>query len=273
MLLSGPSGKPCTVKLAKINDRLCFKDGWRTFAEENSLTEEELLLFEYDGKITFTVLVFNNTACERGALEDKVNGGASCSNASIIDTKEEENDDELRDTSCESNEDSSSTEVHEEKTKGKKPKNAASKQKYGKYFISRRRPVTHEEKRKALMSAISMESPFPTFIVTMKPTCVYKGFYVNIPVDFLREHHILGETRTIKLQNVDGREWAVRLLRRGDRGGLESGWSDFVYDNNLEEGDVCVFELIGDKKKMLVLKVVIFRVVEKTTRLRVSRTG
>ncbi|KAF3774967.1 B3 domain-containing transcription factor [Nymphaea thermarum] len=146
-------------------------------------------------------------------------------------------------------------------------KNAARKQKYTKYFISRRRPVSREEKRKAFRAAASMGSPFPSFIVITKPTCVYKGFYVNIPVDFLRAHDILGETRTIKVQNVEGREWPVRLLRSGDRGGLESGWSDFVYDNNLEEGDVCAFELINNKKKMLILKVIIFRVVEETTHI------
>ncbi|XP_049933082.1 B3 domain-containing transcription factor VRN1-like [Nymphaea colorata] len=299
-LLTGPSGMTCTVQLAKINNRLCFKDGWRTFAEENSFKEEALLLFAYDGEVSFSVEVFSNTACQSGGRQDKVNEGGSCSNHMIInikteeeEEKEEEGDDEeegqeeedeeeegeeeeeeLSDTSCESKEDHfSSEEMHGGETKGKKPENAARKQKYTKYFISRRRPVSREEKRKAFRAVASMGSPFPSSIVIMKPTCVCKGFYVNIPVDFLRAHDILGETRTIKVQNVEGRERPVRLLRRGDRGGLESGWSDFVYDNNLEEGDVCAFELINNKKKMLILKVIIFRVVEETTPLKLSRTG
>ncbi|XP_031481411.1 uncharacterized protein LOC116251345 [Nymphaea colorata] len=159
-------------------------------------------------------------------VQDKVNEGGSCSNHMIInikteeeeeeeEEKEEEEDDEeegeedeeeegeeeeeaeeeeeLSDTSCESKEDHfSSEEMHGGETKGKKPENAARKQKYTKYFISRRRPVSREEKRKVFWAAASMESPFPSFIVIIKPTCVYKGFYVNIPVDFLRAHYILG---------------------------------------------------------------------------------
>lgn len=46
---------------------------------------------------------------------------------------------------------------------------------------------------------------------------------------------------------------------RYGKGCLSSGWSSFVFSTNLEEHDVCVFELIQEMK---VLQVHIFRVLD-----------
>ncbi|KAJ4822544.1 hypothetical protein Tsubulata_038199, partial [Turnera subulata] len=45
---------------------------------------------------------------------------------------------------------------------------------------------------------------------------------------------------------ADGREWAVGIVSRGPREGLgfANGWSNFVRDNHLKPGDICIFELI-----------------------------
>lgn len=69
-----------------------------------------------------------------------------------------------------------------------------------------------------------------------------------------------GVSGFIKLQISDGRQWPVRCLYRGGRAKLSQGWFEFSLENNLGEGDVCVFELL--RMKEVVLQVTVFRVTE-----------
>ena len=69
-----------------------------------------------------------------------------------------------------------------------------------------------------------------------------------------------GVSGFIKLQISDGRQWPVRCLYRGGRAKLSQGWFEFAVENNLGEGDVCVFELL--RMKEVVLQVTLFRVTE-----------
>lgn len=55
--------------------------------------------------------------------------------------------------------------------------------------------------------------------------------------------------------------------------GLSGGWKDFAFDNNLEESDVCLFELSSGIHDDIVMDVSIFRVVTEVSPLtRVSRS-
>ena len=67
----------------------------------------------------------------------------------------------------------------------------------------------------------------------------------------------------VTLLGPTNKEWQVQYL--GDRlhAGLSGGWRYFALDNNIEEGDVCVFELVDTIKYRF--KVHIFRVVQKCT--------
>lgn len=74
------------------------------------------------------------------------------------------------------------------------------------------------------------------------------------------EKNLSGVSGFIKLQSADGKQWPVRCLYRGGRAKLSQGWYEFTVENNLLEGDVCVFELL--KTKEVVLKVNVFHVQE-----------
>lgn len=74
---------------------------------------------------------------------------------------------------------------------------------------------------------------------------------------------------------MGGREWNAKYSFEPGRrtGGLTGGWKQFALDNNLEEFDVCVFELVG-KDKPVKMDVTIFRVIEECTPLvKVGSTG
>ncbi|EOY30946.1 DNA binding protein, putative [Theobroma cacao] len=76
----------------------------------------------------------------------------------------------------------------------------------------------------------------------------------------LAEKHLSGVSGFIKLQLPDGKQWPVRCLYRGGRAKFSQCWYEFTLENNLGEGDVCVFELLRSRE--FVLKVTVFRVLE-----------
>jgi len=66
-------------------------------------------------------------------------------------------------------------------------------------------------------------------------------------------------------------EWIARYSYHNIRhtGGLTGGWKHFVFDNNLEEFDVCVFKPAGQMNNTLVLDMTIFRVLQEIVPLTV----
>lgn len=74
------------------------------------------------------------------------------------------------------------------------------------------------------------------------------------------EKNLNGVSGFIKLQLSDGKQWPVRCLYRGGRAKFSQGWYEFTLENNLGEGDVCVFEVLRSRE--FVLKVTLFRVME-----------
>lgn len=82
-----------------------------------------------------------------------------------------------------------------------------------------------------------------------------------VPVRFAVRY--LTQNQIVKLRTSNGKQWDVSCRFRDHSTSamkLGQGWYIFVRDNNLEEGDVCVFELIKGTPVIL-LEVSIFRVI------------
>ncbi|PON53050.1 B3 DNA binding domain containing protein [Trema orientale] len=124
---------------------------------------------------------------------------------------------------------------------------------------ARKRTVTAEERERAINTAKTFEPTNPFCRVVLRPSYLYRGCIMYLPSCFA-EKNLNGVSGFIKLQTSDGRQWPVRCLYRGGRAKLSQGWYEFSLENNLGEGDVCVFELL--KMKEVVLKVTVFRVLE-----------
>ncbi|KAI4375718.1 hypothetical protein MLD38_013552 [Melastoma candidum] len=124
---------------------------------------------------------------------------------------------------------------------------------------TRKRTVTAEERERAINAAKTFEPDNPFCRVVLRPSYLYRGCIMYLPSCFT-EKHLNGVSGFIKLQLPDGRQWQVRCLYRAGRVKLSQGWYDFCLENNLAEGDVCVFELI--RARDIVLKVYLFRVMD-----------
>ncbi|XP_024021268.1 B3 domain-containing transcription factor VRN1 isoform X1 [Morus notabilis] len=124
---------------------------------------------------------------------------------------------------------------------------------------ARKRTVTAEERERAINTAKTFEPINPFCRVVLRPSYLYRGCIMYLPSCFA-EKNLSGVSGFIKLQTSDGRQWPVRCLYRGGRAKLSQGWYEFTLENNLGEGDVCVFEML--KTREIVLKVTVFRVLE-----------
>ncbi|XP_050233693.1 B3 domain-containing transcription factor VRN1-like isoform X1 [Mercurialis annua] len=124
---------------------------------------------------------------------------------------------------------------------------------------ARKRTVTAEERERAVNTAKTFEPINPFCRVVLRPSYLYRGCIMYLPSCFA-EKHLNGVSGFIKLQSSDGKQWPVRCLYRGGRAKLSQGWYEFTLENNMGEGDVCVFELL--KSRDIVLKVTVFRVLE-----------
>ncbi|KAL3514573.1 hypothetical protein ACH5RR_027290 [Cinchona calisaya] len=126
---------------------------------------------------------------------------------------------------------------------------------------SQRRQVTEEEKEKAVnLACLAAASSEYSFIIVMRPTHVYKGFYLSIPSEWAKAH-LPNKSQDLTLQ-VKDKTWKVRFYKRDYGGGLAGGWKRFVDENFLEEFDVCLFNLVTKTKDAIIMDVSIFRVVE-----------
>ncbi|KAK9271015.1 hypothetical protein L1049_026603 [Liquidambar formosana] len=130
-------------------------------------------------------------------------------------------------------------------------------------YISNRRPVTEEEKEIALQMA-QAASTSESFIVVMRPTHVYKRYYMTIPSKWVASH--LSEGSQDVILRVKENTWHAKYYYWKGRnvGGLTCGWKNFAVENNLEEFDVCMFELASQEDN-IILDVNIFRVVKEVT--------
>lgn len=127
------------------------------------------------------------------------------------------------------------------------------------HYVSRRRPVTQTEREKALEAAQSFKSRKPFALLTMKQSQVYQGFWLSLSAGFSKR--CLPDARLqLTLVGPSEKKWTVCYLGNRRNPGLSGGWKRFTLDNNLEEGDVCIFEM--DNVENYTLKVHIFRVVE-----------
>ncbi|CAJ1972637.1 unnamed protein product [Sphenostylis stenocarpa] len=140
-------------------------------------------------------------------------------------------------------------------------------------YISNRRPVTEDEIKNTL-SLAQAERPEDSLVVVMRPSHVYKRFFVSMPNKWIGEH-IPPMSQDVILRMGKG-EWIARYSYHNIRhtGGLTGGWKHFALDNNLEEFDVCVFKPAGQMNDTLVIDMTIFRVVQEIVPLSaVSSTG
>lgn len=81
----------------------------------------------------------------------------------------------------------------------------------------------------------------------------------TIPGQYSKKH-MPGERIQIKVQDTNGFQWPASWIKSDHHSGISGGWAAFSRDHCLEEGDVCVFEVLDNKDWTVLVN--IFRVVD-----------
>lgn len=100
------------------------------------------------------------------------------------------------------------------------------------------------------VAAQSFVSSYPHFVRIMKKFNVSGSFTLKIPYQFATEY--LPNCRTeIILRNLKGKCWTVNSIPTTKVQTLHTfcgGWMAFVRDNDIQMGDICIFELVGKQE-------------------------
>ncbi|XP_026398680.1 putative B3 domain-containing protein Os03g0621600 [Papaver somniferum] len=107
--------------------------------------------------------------------------------------------------------------------------------------------VTASAKERAIKEANGFQSKYPVCKIIMHPTYVGKWGAVNIPAQFAKTY--LGDRNQMAILRIsDGRVWHVGYRTSSSSSSymaiISKGWNKFKVDNQLKEGDVCLFELV-----------------------------
>ncbi|CAL0313977.1 unnamed protein product [Lupinus luteus] len=265
-----PNGTERRVYWIKKDGDVWFSNGWKEFAQYLSLEVSQFLVFRYEGKSRFHVIVFGKSALEikYPIPEDEEVSNDSDYSLKIIDDFDMIN--------C-------------KRHKSPKPFSQAPKKmkinpkEEHEYYSSHAK--TRLEKWKSHNAGLSnaknngessrdlgerinafhkqvnqiFYSENCWFACTLQKTYLQRDF-LALPKDFARTNlqKKEGEATLSFMKDGKGRTWDVMIKHYScnKQSAFISGWINFVEDNNLKIGDVCVFVL--NKCKKLSFQVVIF---------------
>ncbi|KAF1884001.1 hypothetical protein Lal_00012961 [Lupinus albus] len=216
---------PVRYLIRKINNRTKFElsRGWKAFAKGNNLKVGNVCIFELIDKrdLSFQVYISSGTDNSICSTSQDFKLNVSCPKAKY----------EMLDL-------------------------PSSK------FAEKPKVATSSKQTAALDRARNFKPCNPSFLVVMRPSYINFQAKLSLPSKFVKRYFDMGiKNGEMNLLLANGRVWPTRYCIRGDcdrtRFELSSGWKQFCKDNNLEVGDVCIFELIDRTK--LAFQVCIFR--------------
>ncbi|XP_052189324.1 B3 domain-containing protein Os01g0723500-like [Diospyros lotus] len=277
--LVGPSGNTWLVDLIPYNDNLFFDYGWPAFVQDHFLESGDAMVFGYDGNLQFTVQIFDQSSCEKeaaltaecsqdhGHLDKAMRRKRERMDAvSSLDNIVEGMPKKLRESQVKSEEGALcaqeigvccsparnaicfamplQSEAPQDVSDTAIQNGLGMESEPGSSVKSCRLMLSVSE---AEGLARSFTSSYPNFTKTMKRFNVSGSYTLNIPYQFSMAH--LPECKVqIVLHNLRGESWTVNsvpTIKVHTSHTLCGGWMAFVRDNNINMGDICIFELVG----------------------------
>ncbi|KAM1907486.1 hypothetical protein ACFX14_027122 [Malus domestica] len=242
MFLEVPNGLVWPVELSRRDCEIWLRRGWLKFARFYFLELGCLLLFTYKGVYShFQVRIFRRNTLEMDYFNLSDEDETDSNSSGEIECQRMKHDKERRTHGG----DGGMSAAH------RSPK-----------VLSRTAQSELEDKtERAFAKARSFKSRNPFVVIRMRPS--YISTHLKLPIYFAQEHICESGERKVTLKISDMRSWSVKCIIQVYNCQTcarfqDHGWKAFARDNRLEEGDVCVLEVIPNTSKCA-LKVYIFR--------------
>ncbi|KAL5777881.1 hypothetical protein ACOSP7_010807 [Xanthoceras sorbifolium] len=271
--LVGPSGNMWHVDLIEQNDDLYFDLGWPVFVRDNFIECGDILVFRYDGELHFTVQMFDQSTCEKeAAFNSRCSQDTSMFDIIMGQKRAREEAaapsdkvfqgvlKKIREISPDFNSEFIDKEQEANLSEGTTQSGSLSK---CLALLSQSKAcavkLEHEEKKVAQ----SFISSFPYFVRIMKKFNISGSYTLNVPYQFSMAHLPNCKTEII-LRNLKGASWTVNSVpttKVHTSHTFCGGWLAFVRSNEINAGDICIFELVRKYE----LRVYILRVGKEDT--------
>ncbi|KAK7343348.1 hypothetical protein VNO77_12013 [Canavalia gladiata] len=223
-----PDGIEWKVYWTKQNGEVWFVNGWKEFVENYCLDEGYLVVFKYEGTSQIDVLILDHTSIEIEYL--------TCDENDNLDDKNQTNDESIQ--ILDEWPDQKPTQITGEKAITER----------GSSLNWPRQERAQEIARKFISN-----NPFFTFYMKSSFLAHSRVTLPGLKVD------VENKEKYVKLK-IGERSWDVKLLPSYTNTSsrvLSAGWTLFARQNQLLQGDVCVFELISTQD--LLFQVHVFR--------------
>ncbi|KAL9253022.1 putative B3 domain-containing protein, partial [Drosera capensis] len=252
------------VRLEMQDGDYFFTCGWNEFVNDQTLELGDFLVFRFEGDSTFFVRSYGRTCCTKDSnfAQEDLNNHHLDHMRGLAEAKlSREKGTKQRGVDMKGNEDTvdkssrskaSVQRLHsfEDQTRPAVFKDIRLKRKRG------RPPIVGKGGNGAIAAANKYASNMKYPHIRMGLTRSYlKNKTLHIQKEFTAKY--LKKTSTDIYLKVSNRLWEVRICEFGKFYKLQDGFSDFIKDNLLQEGDNCILELIDNSKH--ILNVSIFR--------------
>ncbi|MED6195529.1 hypothetical protein PIB30_038771 [Stylosanthes scabra] len=260
-----------------------FVKDWKKFAEFYSLENEQVLMFKYEGKSRFNVIILGRSCLEREypllneTLEaeddsmERPNSPSRCSSKKRrTNTKEEAR---LYSSQHGETKGAQSRWPSTEKKKFNaysdtgRPKDTGGRRIFSKSEASNNFEAPKDTKSSsALERAMALASNNLWFYREMKPAYL-NNYLLFKKGDFIKQEG--KEENFLSLWVTDeNKTWDAKITKDDTTGQimLTTGWKDFVEANNLKLNDVCIFEKTGNSRGLL-YRVIIHHAKEESTHI------
>ncbi|XLR49204.1 hypothetical protein S83_033864 [Arachis hypogaea] len=293
LLLELPTGDKTEVKwVKKKNNSVWLNEGWRRVVELLKLKHGCFVTFKYNGKSKFELMVFHPNTLEidyssvrgfynddhhQGANENDDDGGDDDDDSiEIIAEEPEQFNNRSREGTCKS----MLKEVHENHDYIVIDDDDDDDEWHSKPLLMRKRTKTKgtsksilkkvrrnmkcdDNRSKALerAEAISSKLKNPSFVRDLKRSYVDYGI-MQIPCSFSEQYlYRLKGSGTIWVSDNEDIKWSIKYSYSDsqNRTSIYGDWHKFRKENELEVGDVCVFEMMTEVEPVS-FKIYIIRV-------------
>ncbi|CAM0875864.1 unnamed protein product [Alopecurus aequalis] len=269
--LEAPNGNVYDVGIAERRNKTVLRSGWEAFVDANHIVENDLLMFRHRGNACFKVVVFDSSGCEKVVSCARIESNSSEQEPSThsTDMSSRSSDSKTqssghgRSDGCQSgssghrrkrakkdaiscpSEDFSGEESPYEHESSESDDRALPKPPYvlsGQCYVTEE----HEEKIAALVQETQPEIPLLVAMMTKPNLKPYPDLV--IPMDYALAH-FPRKNQTITLQLPgQSKKWHCEFRVRSDGGRCGLYSCDFVHDNQLLDGDLCVFQPMTNGK-------------------------
>nr|XP_027076057.1 B3 domain-containing transcription factor VRN1-like [Coffea arabica] len=287
VVLKVPTGASWPIELLQTEFGTWLDKGWKDFAEYYSIRECHFLVFEYCGDSQFQVIIFDPSASEieyrleapeDHGMHDHKNQPPMRRRRTMFQKSDEvESDDDSFEilgevsaaASCHTKQRRKSAQIHEEQDSESRKNENVEKlevdvnppQKMIKKESSEGVPSTRQsaiaksetvidkEKFISYQRAKTFTSENPFFISFMQPSYVTYSCKLFFSPVFAKKYLKECKHWDMELRVSEGTKiWPVTCYIYTTKAKIKRGWEEFVLDNNLMVGDVCVFELMKDNR-------------------------